>query len=180
MALVKGTNCGFVTVAPSADPSGDSDGSIDGRSRALKDTSPAGDNIVTEIGWWCDNATEVGDYDVAIYTHNVGDDNPEDAVQSIKADNAKGTTAGWKKVTGLSIPITAETIYWIGLALDNTATTTNTNYSAEGGEKADYQLGTPSLADPYGASGGTAEWLVSMYAKVAEAPTAGQDGPYVY
>ena len=58
MALVKGTNCGFVTVAPTTDPTGGGATTIDQTSQALKDTSPVGATVITEIGWWCNNATE--------------------------------------------------------------------------------------------------------------------------
>lgn len=162
MGLVKGTNCGFVTTAPTEDPT-DSDGIIDDYAYGLKDTSPTGAKRVTEIGWWCNNATEEADFDVGIYDHNVGDDNPE-AIVGVSRNNAKGTDAGWKRVTGLNIEITAETIYWIALQLDNTATTTIINYSAAGGEKSDLKTAQTSLPDPWGASEFTYERLQSIYA----------------
>ena len=67
MALVIGTNCGFVTEAPVADPEG-SDVRIDILSRAQKHVAPAGATKITEIGWYCGRATEEENFEVA-FTH---------------------------------------------------------------------------------------------------------------
>jgi hypothetical protein len=173
MALIKGTNCGFVTSAPSADPAASNE-LLDTRGLAFKDTSPATATKVTEIGVYVDNATEAGDIDLAIYTHNAGDDNPE-AIVTAKATIAKGTTSGWKKATGLNITISSSTIYWIAAQLDNTATATNTNAAATGGEKLDRKLSQTELTDPWGASGDTQERLLAVYA-VWEAAPVGNAG----
>ena len=122
MALVIGTNAGFVKTSPSADPA-EGGGPADTLAWANKDTSPPGAIKVTEIGWWCSNATQAADYDVGIYNDNSIDDNPESVVGALSTGNAKGTTAGWKKVTGLNITITPNTVYWIAMQLDNTSTT---------------------------------------------------------
>ncbi len=164
MALVLGTNCGFVTVAPVADPSGSFGWTLDNISYALKDTSPIGAGKITEIGWWCDNSTEAANFDVGIYTHNVGDNNPEAVVGSISADNAKGTTAGWKKVTGLNIAITAGNIYWIAVQLDNTFTATTVDTTNSAGDKQDFKNAQTELPSPWGASDGTAERIMAFYA----------------
>ena len=162
--LTKGTNCGFVTSAPSADPTGDNTLTIDNRALAFKDTSPVDAAKIVEIGWWCNNATQAGNFDVGIYTHNVGDDNPEAKEGDFAADNAKGTDAGWKKVTGLNIAITAETIYWIAMQMDNVATATKIDYTSDAGEKTDYKVGQTALIDPWGASGGSQTYLSAVYA----------------
>ena len=134
MALVKGVNCGFVIIVPTDDPNG-TNVSIDAISRGLVDTAPTGATKVTEIGWYCDNATEEANFEVGIYENVVGANLPyfsgdwPEHIISKDDTNAKGTTAGWKKVTGLNISITAGTKYWIVLQLDNTTTTTNSNYS---------------------------------------------------
>jgi len=168
MALVLGTNCGFVLAAPSADPASTAE-NIDTEASAIKDTAPTGALNVIEIGWWCDNATEEANFEVALYTHNVGDNNPEAVIGSISTTNAKGTGSGWKRVTGLNIPITAGTIYWIGLQLDDTATATATNKGTGAGQKWDTKWTETALTDPWGASDGTQEQLVSIYAVYEEA-----------
>ena len=171
MALVKGTNSGFVLVAPSGDPA-ESDYGIDTKARAIKDTSPIGAIKITEIGWYCGNATQEANFEVGIYTHNVGDDNPEAVVGSLSQTNAKGTNAGWKRVTGLNISITEETIYWIALQLDDTATATLLNRKTSPGDKQDYINTQTELSSPWGASTGTGDYLLSLYAVVeVEEPT---------
>lgn len=165
MALAKGTNCGFVSGAPSADP-GASAAATDTYSVALKDTSPVGAVQVTEIGWWCDNATEAANYQVAIYTHDAGNNRP-DAIIGSASEAAKGTTAGWKKITGLSIPISPSTIYWIALQLDDTATNTNTDWAASAGDKFDYKASQTSLPSSWGISDGTYAYLRGTYALVS-------------
>jgi hypothetical protein len=132
MAIVKGTNCGFVTEAPSADPAG-SAGGCDAWRDAQKDTTPAGVSVVTEIGVWIDNATQEANMEFGIYTHDAVNDEPDDLIA--KGNIAKGTDAGWKKATGLSIPVDPETIYWIAFQLDDTATGTNFNRDDDAGER---------------------------------------------
>lgn len=173
MALVLGTNCGFVAVAPSADPGG-SIKEFDRWAGALKDVSPATATKITEIGMWIDNATEEANLDFAIYTHNAGDDNPE-AIVTGKINIAKGTTSGWKKQS-CNITISSETTYWIAVQLDNTITATNTNYGDSVGEKWDYKTSQTELTDPWGVSGGNYDdKLLGVYA-VWEAAIVGNAG----
>jgi hypothetical protein len=147
MALVKGTNCGFVTDAPVADPDGSLD-ATDGRSLAFQDTTSAGATTVTEIGWWCDNATEEANFEVGIYDHAAGPNDPGNLLAGEDRTNAKGTGAGWKIVVGLNITVSASTVYWIASQLDNTATQTNLNYTNDGGEEARLDLAN-TLEDPW-------------------------------
>jgi len=171
MALVKGTNCGFVTVAPVADPAASNE-VLDTRAHGLKDVAPAGAVRVTEIGWWCDTASEAADFDVGIYSHDAVNDRPNVLIGS-SVNNPKGLTAGWKVISGLNIAITPGTIYWIGVQLDDTATATNHNYQATTGEKRDYKASQTSLPNPWGASTLTAARLVSSYALIEiSAPAA--------
>ena len=162
MALVIGTNCGFVTTAPTADPD---DGlvSVDNSAVSLKDTSPSGNNIVTEIGWWCDNATEEANFEVGIYDHNGGDDEPEAVVGSLNQTNAKGTGSGWKVVTGLNISISASTVHWIAVQLDNTSTATLTNTGGSGRRAVLTSVST--LPSPWGTSFAFGSNLTATYAK---------------
>ncbi len=176
MALVKGTNCGFVPEAPTGDPDA-INLVMDTVSIAMKDTSPAGATRITEIGWYCDNATEAADFEVGIYDHNAGDDNPE-ALVGKSAATAKGTGSGWKRVTGLNIAISAETIYWIAVQLDDTATRTDMDAAGDVGEKKDQVLNQTALEDPWGVSSSTEGHLCGFYAvwESAAAPAAGSAG----
>ena len=174
MALVLGTNCGFVTVAPSADPDGSVTIIIDRESNALEHTSPAGNNQVTEIGWYAQNATEAANFEVGIYTDNDTDSEPEAVVGSLNRTNAKGTTAGWKVVTGLSIPLDASTKYWIAFQLDNTTTASRTDNNNSGGQGQVVKASQTTLPSPWGASFmKNANAKISIYAKVEEVAPGG-------
>ena len=172
MALVKGTNCGFVTEAPTEDPGTDFSGDdVEARALASKDTSPATAVKITEIGWYCVNATEAANFEVGIYDHNVGDDEPEAVVGALDQTNAKGTGAGWKRVTGLDITIDPSTIYWIAIEVDNTSTTTKISYNSVTGRRA-RKINQTSLADPWGASENLhSSRLLAIYAVWEAAPT---------
>jgi hypothetical protein len=177
MALVRGTNCGFVTVAPIGDPV-ENNCDIDFLSAAFKDVSPAGAAKVTEIGWWLDNATQESNFEVAIYDHNSGDNNPE-AIVGVSRTNAKGTAGGvWKRVTGLNIAISAETTYWMAVQLDNTSAITYTNYlTGVGVSKRDLKVFSSTLPNPWGVTSSTLERLLSIYA-VYE--TDGEEADYKF
>jgi len=174
MALVLGTNCGFVSSAPSADPGG-SNYEFDSRAAALKDVSPATATKITEIGVWIDAATEEANIDLAIYTHNAGDDNPE-AIVVGKVNVAKGTTAGWKKQS-CNITISSSTTYWIAVQLDSTATNTYAIYGEDVGEKWDIKVSETELTDPWGVSVATyGDKVFGVYAVWEAAPPAGMAG----
>lgn len=125
--LVLGTNSGFVLSAPTEDPAGTTS-QLDTYARATKHTAPAGATQVTHILWYCDNATEESDFQVGLYSHDAANDVPLTRLY-VDTVNAKGTTAGWKSVdvSAANWTITAGTVYWIAVQLDDTATTTNSN-----------------------------------------------------
>lgn len=176
MALVKGTNCGFVLAAPTGDPN-ETASTVDNAAQALKDTAPVGAVKVTEIGWYCQNETEEANFEVGIYEHNVGDDNPEVLVGKA-GTNAKGTGLGWKKATGLNIAITAEQIYWLAVQLDNTATATALDGANDAGEKIDVKQAQATLTDPWAVSSATYGQRISIYAvyEVEASAEAGKSG----
>ncbi len=168
MALVDGTNCGFVTVAPTTDPGGTALTNSDNEARAGKFTAPADATSVTEIGWWCNNATEEANFEVGVYTDDGGGATSVAVtlLSGVSRTNAKGTEAGWKVATGLSIPITGSTIYWLAFQLDNTATTTETDGATGGGRRGRDGAGTATLADTW-TEAGSADNLVAIYAVYA-------------
>lgn len=173
MGLTLNTNCGFVTTAPTADPATGLAQTQEAWSSAMKDTAPVGATSVTEIGWWVDNATQEANFDVAIYTHDAGNNRPDDLIGTASTA-AKGTSGTlWKSITGLSIPITAGTVYWIGVQLDTTATSTNTERdTVSGSRKAHkYSPGQTALPDPWGVSDQEgADQATAFYAVYASAP----------
>ncbi len=165
MALVKGVNCGFVMTAPTDDPAGASL-TFDNTEHVMEDTSPADAIKITEIGWWCVNETEESNFEVGLYASN-GVVVPGEAgtLLEVERTNAKGTTAGWKRVIGLNWAISGSTSYWIGAQLDDTITLTRTNYYSSGGTGADGRGSKTTLGNPFG--GGAIGWpngMVAFYA----------------
>jgi len=130
MALVDGTNCGFVLSAPVADPAGTAT-TRDNYASAIKVVAPAGISAITEIDWWSDNYSNETNFEVGLYSHDAGNDKPGTQLE-IENINAKGTALGWKTVS-VNWSVTPETTYWIALQIDNTATTTKFDWSATGG-----------------------------------------------
>jgi len=171
-AVVKGTNCGFVTVAPTADPA-DGDTVADAFAHAMKDLVPVGATKIVEMGWWCDNDTEAANFEVGLYSDDSGNTLPLNRL-FVAATNAKGTTAGWKRVTvdwdisGLG----NGTAVWLARELDNTATATNTNYTAAGTGNHARRSNATTLPDPWlNSDSGTR--LYAIYAVWEAAPAAG-------
>lgn len=145
MVLIKGFDAGFIRDSPSADPLGNAALFIDTRALYTQDTSSATATKITEMGWWCDNATEESNFEVGLYTEN---GNAPDTRLNVETTNAKGTTAGWKSVVGLNWNISASTTYWLAVQLDNTATQTDANFTtlASSGARYDIQSSLPSSA----------------------------------
>jgi len=154
MALVIGTNCGFVSAAPTADP-GEIETTIDNRCWVCKFTTPVGCTNITELGFYVMSIYhESADYSIALYTHNSGADGPDAVVGTIHTGNVTtATTPGWYKYSGLSISVSAETVYWIGVGVeDTTSGSTNTQKAASGSSRLGYHdENNGVLTDPWGA-----------------------------
>lgn len=170
MALAYGTNIGFVEEAPSADPSGQGTSTMDGRARALKDTSPATAAKIVEVGWWCNNGSEESNFEVGLYDDDSG--SAGDLLE-VERTNAKGTSAGWKSAS-VDWVISPETVYWIGVQLDDVATATNIDNQdlGSGGVMYEYLSGVATLPDPFSGIDGTTDYVVAIYA-VWEAAAGG-------
>ena len=166
MAVTTGINSGFVTVAPTDDPSA-AVVVADNLTRAVKDTCPANVDIITEVGFWVDNATSDVSFEVGLYSHNAGTNKP-DALLYSETGNTIGGTAGWKKYTNLNWEVTSGTIYWIAIQLDDTASNTNTNYTGSGGRLAVDFGGATALPSPF-LSDVELDYAAAHYAVVAQA-----------
>ena len=166
MALVLGTNCGFVTTAPTSDPDSGTRHTIDRRSTAIKDTSPVGATKIIEIGWWCRNETAEGNFEVGIYDHDSGNDKPDNLLTGESRTNAKGTTIGWKVVTGLNITISPETTYWIAVQLDAISGDTDTDLGVASSGREYTDDFNSTLADPWGVAGNLLTRTIAFYALV--------------
>ncbi len=173
MVLTKGTNCGFVTVAPTADPEA-TNATTDNFVVAGKFTAPSGDNKITQIGFYIDNATEAANMDVGIYSHDAAADEPNALLASSGAF-AKGTTAGWKSAI-VNYNLISGEIYWLACVLNNTTTASQMNITATGGELMnDYSDGTP-LDNPWGTNLEAPANLLAIYALYAPIPKGSEIG----
>jgi len=167
-ALVVGTSCGLVTVAPTSDPEGGLSLTMDDYCRALKIT-PTANRTITEIGWYSNQTSEEANFEVAIYSHNAGDDVPDASIYKDQT-NAKGTTPGWKKVTGLSIELTASTVYWIVIQCDPTTTDTKIDADAIDGQRKAYDASESTLQDPWNQTTANTNYANAIYALYEGAP----------
>lgn len=161
MAVTLGTNSGFVTEAPVDDPLSSSRSQIDNNKIATYDTSPELAELITEIGWWCDTATEEADFQVALYSNNSGA--PYTRLYYSTA-SAKGTSDGWKVIDGLNWEITASTGYWIVVSCADTSSTTYVDWYSSGGSGVYSTYGSPSLTNPWQYGSGDADAKAAIYA----------------
>ena len=164
MALVLGTNMGFCAASPSADPEGAVAEELDGFRLAIKDTSPGGSGVITEIGWWQDsNSNSAADWSCALYAHVVGTDLPGAVIQQVAGGTAPASTKGWVKKTGLSWAIDASTIYWIAISVEPVSTPCITD-TAAGAPRLAYDFTTDSsFLDPW-VGYGAGDLKIAIYA----------------
>jgi len=174
MAVTIGTNAGFVAVAPVDDPTGNATIALDTNAWATKDTSPADIVKITEIGWWCDNATEEANFEVGLYNHDAGSDTPDDLLFSDTV-NAKGTDAGWKTVS-VNWSIDPSTVYWIAVQLDDTATATNIDRQVGGSGRSSYDNNVAALPVQFSPSA-TYDFPVAIYAVYSTEEETGYMNP---
>ncbi len=154
MTLLLGTNVGFVTEAPVGDPNSTFGVGADTRANVMTDTSPNLDSLkITKIGWYAFEATQEANFEVGLYAAD-GVVVPGEAGTLLEVDrtNAKGTGIGWKEVV-VDWNITKNTVYWLGVQLDNTSTPTNLRRDTTGGTGTDSLTSQTTLPDPFG--GGT-------------------------
>jgi len=181
MALILSTNCGFVTVAPSTDPE-ELGVPCDGHGFAFRATSPAGNNIITEIGFWQGGSeNDVAKYNAGIYANDAGEPGALIATQS--TGQSTTNVPAWYKYTGLNIPISPATIYWIAFGMEPVSQSNWTDIVSEAGELYRFEaLDSETLSDPFVVDGGPA-MLISIYAKYelapSVAPTGNINGPLV-
>lgn len=157
-----GINYGLVTTTPVGDPGGNYDTITDAYSRAQRITTTAPITI-TEIGWYTTLDTEEANFEVGIYSHDSGINQPANLLYS-DVTNAKGTLAGWKKKDGLDWDLNASTIYWLAIQLDNTAT--SSKIPSQSGETGEYTVyHQPDTTLPSSWSGNLlSNYAMSIYA----------------
>ena len=167
MALVLGTNCGFVTVAPTSNPSASIVG-IQNQAHAFKVTAPSDASKITEIGWWIDASNSGGNYEVGLYSHDSGSDAPLTLLGSNKTNSLAGSNR-WTSAS-VDIAITGDTIYWLVVQVDST-TSSFTDRGTIASERRGALGGITTLPDPTWSGGSFSDdSAVAIYAlfEVAE------------
>lgn len=165
MALVIGTNAGFVLVAPTTDPQGPQETALDPYSFSMKVTSPAVITRVTEMGIYImENPGGAPDFEMGIYTHDVGNNRPGDLIGK-SAAGALSVGLGWKIKAGLSINISPNTIYWLAVQVDNDpGGYVKADRTSDPTPKRDYKDPSYTLSDPWGISDGSFTGILAIYA----------------
>ena len=154
MTVVLGTNAGFVTTAPTADPHSSAAG-LTG-TLAIQFTTPSGCTEITEMGTYSAGGPPTTSAEFAIYEDDTGA--PGDMLGT--AESFSYTSgAGWKKVTGLSITVSASTTYWLALQTDGQI---NYDYASTGATYAGINS-TSTLADPFGTPDSIFTRMVAIY-----------------
>lgn len=157
MALALGTNSGFVSAAPSADPEGADVVTIDGNSVVTKHTSPANAIKITEIGWYRGIGTNGANFEVGLYSDNAG---VADVRLHVAATNSS-TSGGWITVA-VDWSISASTDYWLALQMDAHGGSSVVDGQNTDGAGSDSLTAQTTLNDPYG--GGAVTHAAGMYA----------------
>lgn len=166
MALALGTNSGFVTVAPTADPAATGT-TIDGSSVVTKHTSPAGSVRITSFGWYRASGTNAANWEIALYSDTAG---VADARLFVDATNST-TSNGWV-VTAVDWAISPSTAYWLGLQMDSHSGSSSVDSASSGGAGSDVRTSQTALNDPYGGGAvADADGMYAIYALVEIADT---------
>ena len=175
MAIVLGTNAGFVTTAPTGDPTAIG-GLGDDVVVATRDTSPATAIKITEIGWWTDDESEEINFEIGLYDATETDGKPG-ALLEVERTNTHGGSAGWTRVTGLNWTISSSTDYWLSVQIDNTASTTGIDRITSGNSGfAILNAPQTTLPDPFGSPVFDADGAFAIYAIWEAAVPAGGKG----
>lgn len=167
MALVLGTNCGFVAVAPVADPQGAFGNSIENFTRGARDTSPAGTNKITEIGWWKNAGSEDVNFEVGLYNETGG--KPKNLI-SVSRTNSTGVDTGWKTVA-VDWDIDPSTVYWLEVQVDNTTGATSIDETSSGGSGRSSLNNQTTLLNDLSGSSVDSDGFCAVYAVWEEAAT---------
>jgi hypothetical protein len=165
MALELGTNCGLVSSAPIDNPA-EYEYVIDGRIFVMRDVIPATAVKIVEIGWWCNSASEEANFEVGLYDDD-GGVVPGEAGTLLYSDttNAKGTDAGWKRVTvDWDVIALQSTNVWLAVQLDATASNTDTDWDYEGGSGIDTKTESSLVSPLNGGSLIDSDALFAIYA----------------
>lgn len=161
MAVVLGTNSGFVTVAPTADPAG-TGATIDGNCVVTKHTSPAGATKITSIGWYRASGTNTANWEIALFSDGAGV-----PVTRLFVDATNSTASNGWLTTAVDWDISPSTPYWLALQMDTHSGSSSVDSAASGGAGSDV-FAASTIATPYaGGAVADADGMYAIYALVA-------------
>lgn len=160
MALVLGTNSGFVTVAPTADPAG-TNATIDGNAVATKHTTPVDAEKITQIGWYRGAGTNGSNFEVALYSDLAGV-----PLTRLFVDATNSSTSGGWITVAVDWAVTESTAYWLAVQMDAHSGSSSIDSATSGGAGSDL-FAASTLADPYaGGAVADADGMYAIYALV--------------
>lgn len=161
MSVVLGTNAGFVTTAPVADPTG-ALLTLDNAARSLKHTTPAGTSKIVKVGWYHSGTSTAGDYEIGLYAHNEGTDKPAALLYSTTPVTS-GTTEGWKTQV-VDWAVNPSTIYWLAVQLDAVSGDSKIDYESSGG-RSSIDVGINTLQNPW-VDDAMYSYILALYGEV--------------
>jgi len=163
MAVVLGVSSGFVITAPTADPTGGVNTTIDGSSVVTKHTSLVGAIAITEIGWYRGAGTNTANFEIALYSESGGVAATRLFVDATNSSNVQG----WV-VTAVNWAISENTAYWLAVQMDAHTGSSTIDSETSGGAGIDVLTSQTALADPYGGGAvSDADGMMAIYAKVS-------------
>ena len=165
MVLVDGTNCGFVTSAPSADPEATNSEGKD-LAKCSRFQAPA-NGTISEIGFYVeeDGAGESRTMEVGIYEDNEGEPAALLEKNTIVTD---GSDNLWIKNSDFSTAIVSGAYYWLAFCDEDTATKLTLNGTELGYENR-YEQNLNSLEANWDtANDSTSTYSSAIYALYTE------------
>ncbi len=160
MAVVLGTDSGFVTVTPTVDPNG-TGVTIDGSSVVTKDTSPSTAVKIVEVGWYRGSGTNTANWEIGLYAEA-----SSVAATLLFVDATNSSAAGGWLSVAVDWAISGSTAYWLGLQMDSHSGSSTVDSAASGGAGSDVMTGQTALNDPYGGGAvADADGMYAIYAK---------------
>ncbi len=170
MAIVRGTNAGFVTAAPSSDPGGIAQ-NFDNDALAFRDDLPAGSWKVTEIGWYQSRASGASaiSYECAIYSDDAsggaGNEVPNAIIDSKATGSSTDGSEQWWNYTGLDITsVSGGSWYWVAFGIGDVAANNNFDMSGSGAHRYSRDDDHGTLQDPWGETSSDTR-MIATYAK---------------
>lgn len=171
MAVVEGTNCGFLTTAPTTDPGNPDSRTIKQVCNGAKFTAPA-NGTITEVGYWQEAGQVIGppNMDLGVFSDDGTGLSPDEQLDSTGIISRPNFNNYWCS-GAVSVPITSGTVYWIAVNVGNTLqpitigldNSQNTYSYVEKNQN-------PPLPDPWGSSDFDGVGLCCIYAKYTPTP----------